>query len=187
MPLQDILDCLECNPVIAAVRDDKWEAALKSPAQVIFYLSANLMTVASRISEAHNLGKRVMIHFDLAEGIGKDKVGIHFLKQSGADGILSTRANLIRLAKEQGMVAIQRFFLLDSMAISNIEKHLSPDTSDLIEVLPALMPKVIRRVCAVTTKPVITGGLITDKEDVTNALSAGAVAVSTTNPNVWSM
>ena len=49
------------------------------------------------------------------------------------------------------------------------------------------MPKIIRRVCGVTNKPVITGGLITDKEDVTNALSAGAVAVSTTNPDVWAM
>ena len=35
--------------------------------------------------------------------------------------------------------------------------------------------------------PLIAGGLITDKEDVTGALGAGAVAVSTTNPAVWAM
>ena len=50
-----------------------------------------------------------------------------------------------------------------------------------------LMPKIIRRVAQLTGKPVIAGGLISDKEDVTAALSAGAVAVSTTNPAVWRM
>ena len=35
--------------------------------------------------------------------------------------------------------------------------------------------------------PVIAGGLIADKEDVIQALDAGAVAISTTNESVWNM
>ena len=58
---------------------------------------------------------------------------------------------------------------------------------NLIEVLPGLMPKIIRQVAQITGKPVIAGGLISDKKDVTRALSAGAVAVSSTNPAVWRM
>ena len=50
-----------------------------------------------------------------------------------------------------------------------------------------IQSKIIRRVAQLTGKPVIAGGLISDKEDVTAALSAGAVAVSTTNPAVWRM
>ena len=41
-----------------------------------------------------------------------------------------------------------------------------------------------------TTKakvPVLTGGLIADKEDVLAALEAGATAISTTNQAVWDM
>ena len=49
------------------------------------------------------------------------------------------------------------------------------------------MPKIISRLTAVANKPIIAGGLILDKEDVTGALGAGAIAVSTTNPIVWSM
>lgn len=56
-----------------------------------------------------------------------------------------------------------------------------------MEVLPGLMPKIIRQLCRTTGKPVIAGGLISDKEDVTGALGAGAVAVSSTNPAVWAM
>ncbi len=33
----------------------------------------------------------------------------------------------------------------------------------------------------------IAGGLVTDREDVIQALSAGAVAVSTTNREVWTL
>lgn len=47
------------------------------------------------------------------------------------------------------------------------------------------MPKVIRRLAAIVRKPVIAGGLISDKEDVLNALGAGAMAVSSSNPEVW--
>lgn len=107
-------------------------------------------------------------------------------RNTAADGVLSTKASLTRRAKELGLVAIQRFFLLDSMAIENISRHLGQETSDLIEVLPGIMPKIIRR-CGRCRQAVIAGGLITDKEDVTGALGAGAVAVSTTNPAVWAM
>jgi len=106
--------------------------------------------------------------------------------------------------RRRGMVPLERTGLLDLLAagpviasakddaglaaaISSIEKHLSPECSDLMEVLHSLMPKIIRRVCSVCEKPGITGGLITDKEDLTHALSAGAGAVSTTNPDMWSM
>lgn len=181
---QDILDCLECNPVIAAVRDDKWEAALESPAQVIFYLSANLMTVAEKIAQAHNLGKRVMIHIDLAEGIGKDKVGIHYLKQCGADGVLSTRANLIRLVKEQDMIAIQRFFLLDSKGLESIDEMLKTSTPHFMELMPGVIDKAITRFCN-SSIPVIAGGLIETKQEVTHALGCGATAVSTGNIQLW--
>ncbi|MBD5149301.1 MAG: glycerol-3-phosphate responsive antiterminator [Oscillibacter sp.] len=46
------------------------------------------------------------------------------------------------------------------------------------------MPKMPRRLTQSTGKPIIAGGLISDKEDVTGALGA---AVSTTNPAVWTM
>lgn len=184
MQVQDILDCLECNPVIAAVRDDKWDAALQSPVKVIFYLSANLLTVKDRIASAHQHHKYVMIHIDLAEGVGKDKVGIQFLKQCGADGILSTRANLIRFAKEQNMLAIQRFFLLDSKGMESIEEMLKTSSPHLMELMPGIIDKAISQFCKGHI-PVIAGGLIETKLEVTNALGHGAAAVSTGMNELW--
>lgn len=177
------------GPVIASVKDDAGlNAAVASEVSVVFLLYGDVLTVKDLVQRAHDAGKAVFVHIDLIEGLASREVSVDFIaKNTAADGVLSTKVALTRRAKELGLVSIQRFFLLDSMAISNIEKHLSPDCSDLIEILPGLMPKIISRVCRISGKPVITGGLITDKEDVTNALSAGAVAVSTTNPDVWNM
>lgn len=189
MEKEKLLDLLADGPVIASVKDDAGlTQAIHSEVAVVFLLYGDVLTVRELVQRAHDAGKAVFVHIDLIEGLAAREVSVDFIaRQTAADGVLSTKVALTRRAKELGLVAIQRFFLLDSMAISSIEKYLSPECSDLIEILPGLMPKVIRRVCGVTPKPVITGGLITDKEDVTNALSAGAVAVSTTNPGVWSM
>ena len=80
-----------------------------------------------------------------------------------------------------------RYFLIDSMALENIRNQQHGIRPDFIEVLPGIMPKVIREICKISRTPIIAGGLITDKEDVVGALSAGAIAVSTTNRGVWRM
>ena len=185
----ELLELLERGPVIAAVKDDEGlERALKSDVSVIFLLYGDLLTIDGLVGRAHEAGKAVFVHLDLVEGLASREVSVDYVaKHTAADGVLSTKANLTRRARELGLVAIQRFFLLDSMAIRNIEKQAGHDTCDLIEVLPGLMPKIIERVRKLAVRPIIAGGLINDKEDVTRALGAGAIAVSTTNPDVWEM
>ena len=103
------------------------------------------------------------------------------------DGIISTKPALIKRARELSLHTTLRIFILDSMAFENIERQMAAARPDLIEILPGLMPKVIRRVCKLVKIPVIAGGLISDKEDVMAALSAGAISVTTTNHKVWRM
>lgn len=105
----------------------------------------------------------------------------------GQDGIISTKPSMIRRAKELGLYTVMRFFVLDSLSFENIEKQLVSVKPDFIEVLPGVMPKIIRKVCKRVRTQVIAGGLISDKEDVMAALDAGAIAVSSTNQKVWLM
>ena len=187
---QTLLEHLARNPIIASVKNEEGlEAALKSDVPVIFLLFGDVLNIRDMVARAHAAGKVVFVHMDLMDGLAAREVSVDFIaRHTAADGVLSTKASLTRRAKELGLVAIQRFFLLDSMAIDNISRHLGQETSDLIEVLPGLMPKIISRVRLVAAgKPVIAGGLIREKEDVTAALTAGAVAVSATSPAVWEM
>lgn len=184
MKMSDMITCLECNPVIAAVTDEKWQSAVESPAQVIFYLSANLLTVKQRVMQAHEAEKIVMVHMDLAEGIGKDRSGIRFLAQCGVDGVISTKAQLIRLAKEQNLITVQRFFALDSKGMESIEEMLRNTNPHLMEIMPGVIGKAIARFRK-SGIPVIAGGLIETKQEVTEALGAGATAVSTGQQKLW--
>lgn len=182
--MSDILACLECNPVIAAVGDDKWNRALNSPAQVIFYMSANLLTIAEKVRQAHNADKYILVHLDLADGIGKDRTGIHFLAQCGVDGILSTKGQLIRHAREQGLFTVQRFFAVDSAGTESLGDMFRSTNPNLMEIMPGVVTKVIKT-CADSGIPVIAGGLLQTKTEVTEALSAGATAISTGSPDLW--
>ncbi len=184
MRLEQILNCLECNPVIAAVQPDGFQEALNSPVQIIFHLGADLLSIESIIQQAHNAGKYVFIHLDLAEGIGKDRTGVRYLCQCGADGIISTKAQLIRFAKEQGLVTVQRFFALDSKGMESIDDMVRNTNPHLMEIMPGVIGKALKKFSKGHI-PVIAGGLIQTKTEVTDALSCGATAVSTGKSSLW--
>ena len=58
---------------------------------------------------------------------------------------------------------------------------------DAVEILPGVIPKIIKEIVEETNIPIIAGGLIRDKEDVINGLNAGAIAISTSREEVWYM
>ena len=184
MTAKDIILSLECNPVIAAVQDDKWEEALKSPVQIIFHLSANILRIEQTVQQTHDAGKYIFIHLDLAEGIGRDRSGINFLARHGVDGIISTKGQLIRYAKEQGLVTVQRFFALDSKGMESIEEMLKNTNPHLMEIMPGVIGKAITKFSSGPI-PVIAGGLIQTKQEVTDALGCGATAISTGKDALW--
>ena len=186
MHAKELQDCLDYCPIIAAIRDDRWEAALSSPAEVLFYLECNLLTVEQKIREAHQAGKAVFIHIDLSEGIGKDRTGLAYLAKCGADGIISTKAQLIRTAKDLGLLTVQRFFALDSQGMGSVLEMLKNTNPHFMEIMPGVIPKVIERL-AKEKIPVIAGGLIETKAEITAALRSGATAISTGSPELWEM
>lgn len=181
---KELTDRLEISPVIAAIRDSKWQSALASPSEVLFYLEPHLSSIAQRVSQAHAAGKLIFVHLDMAEGIGKDKEGVEYLSQVGVDGIISTRSQIIRFAKDLNLITVQRFFLLDSQGLDSIQEMLRSSHPHYIELMPGVIPKVIRHF-ADGSIPVIAGGLIEEKAEITGALAAGALAVSTGREALW--
>lgn len=183
-------DIVEGSPMIAAVKDR--EGLKKScdaeEIQVVFVLFGDICTIGGIVKEIKSAGKTAMVHIDLLTGLSTREITVDFIRENTqADGIITTKLPLVHRAKELSMYTVLRFFVIDSMALKSIEslekqKGLKPD---FIEVLPGVMPKVLRKICTLSRIPVIAGGLIADKEDVLGALDAGAVAVSTTNQEVW--
>ncbi len=186
MPL---LHLLKQNPVIAAVKDtESLELALRSDCLFISVLYGNICTITGIIQQIKKANKYAFIHVDLLEGTSNKEIVINFLKLvTNADGIISTKASMVKAARVQGFFAIHRLFLVDSISYHNIDKQVAQSNPDCIEILPGCMPKVLGWVAEKINLPIIAGGLVCDEEDANTALNAGALALSTTNRGVWEL
>ena len=187
---QRFYDAVEGNPVIAAVKDTEGleQCCKLEDIQVIFILFGDICSIAEIVQKVKDAGKIAMVHLDLIVGLSSKEIVADFIKNNTkADGIITTKPALVKRAKELDLFTVLRYFLIDSMALRNIRQQPHTVKPDFIEVLPGVMPKLIQEVCKTTRIPVIAGGLISDKESVLAALSAGAIAVSTTNRDVWLM
>lgn len=184
-----MIQLLDEAPVIAAVKDGEGLAkCLASSARVVFVLYGTVVDIPGTVEQIKAAGKAAVVHLDLVDGLSAREVAVDFLaSNTRADGVISTKTGLVRRARELGLVGIRRFFLLDSMALETMRAQLAQNPADLMEVLPGTMPKVLARVAGLAPLPFIAGGLIADKEDMVSALSAGALAVSTTNPSLWEL
>ena len=187
--LSNCRDAMDNSPIIAAIKDmTGLEKCLTCDSQVIFILFGDICNISDIVDKAKSAGKTAMVHIDLINGLSGKEIAVDFIQKfTRADGIITTKPALIKRARELELSTILRFFVIDSMAYENIQKHVKGARPDVIEVLPALMPKVVKRVCRISQIPVIAGGLVSDKEDVMSLLQAGVVSVSSTNKEIWFM
>lgn len=190
---REFIEVIEAAPVIAAVKDDEGlEICLTSEVEAVFILFGDICTIADIVARVKDAGKIAMVHMDLVTGLSPQDVSIDFIrKYTRADGIITTKANLITHAREIGLVTVLRYFVIDSLALFSIERRSRENRDsqpDMIEILPGIIvPKMVRKICSMSKVPVLCGGLIQEKEDVMNALANGAAAISTTCPEVWFM
>ncbi len=177
---------LDENPIIAAVRtEEELLEAVQSPVEIIFLLRSSILTLKQKIDTVHEAKKLIFVHADLAEGIGNDREGVGYLKSLGVDGIISTRTAMIRYAKEWELGTVQRFFIVDSHSIDTAVDTIRTSRPDMIEIMPGVLAKIIRKFRENIQMPVIAGGLVETKMEVMEALDAGASAVSTGSKTLW--
>lgn len=186
---QEFYDAVASNPIIAAVKDEEGLAkCLKSTElSVVFILYGEVSTIGGIVEKIKEAGKMAVVHMDLVAGLSGKIEAVDFISTyTKADGIISTRIEQVRHAKELGLSTIYRIFLIDSKVLDKLGNRIG-ESADIVEILPGLMPKMITKLSKELRMPIIAGGLISDKEDVMAALKAGAIAISSTNEKVWEM
>ncbi|ADL06606.1 glycerol-3-phosphate responsive antiterminator [Lacrimispora saccharolytica] len=183
------IELLESSPVIAAIKDDNGlKRSFESECQVVFILYGNICNISSIVKQIKDHGKNAIVHADLAQGLSSREIAVDFIKQNTyADGIISTKPLLVKRAVELGLVGVQRTFIIDSLAMSTTKKQIDTYHPDLVEIMPGVMPRVLKEIRAYTDIPIIAGGLISDKKDIMAAFGAGADAISTTKEELWFM
>ncbi|KGG80948.1 antiterminator [Caloranaerobacter azorensis H53214] len=177
------------NPIIAAVNNiEKLDRAVSSPTEIIFLLVGDIFNLKKIVDEVKSKEMSIYVHLDLMEGFSKDIVALKYINENiKPDGIITTKSNLIKFAKNLGIFTIQRLFILDSLSLETGISSVLSTKPDAVEILPGIMPKITQEIHKKTHLPIITGGLIKEKEDVINSLNAGAIGVSTSKEEIWYM
>lgn len=183
----NFLNKIQLNPVIAAVNNvEKLDEAIDSPCEIIFLLTGDIFNLEDIVHKTKKSEKNIYVHLDLLDGFSKNLMALKYISNKiKPDGIITTKSNFIRPAKEMGLFTIQRLFVIDSLSLDSGIESITITKPDAVEILPGIMPKVIKKLYNETNIPIITGGLIMDKDDVIQNLKCGAVAISTSKKEIW--
>lgn len=185
--MSSIKSILERNPIIPAIKhEENLDIAINSDSEIVFVIMSNILNIKKITQKLKEVNKIVYVHVDMVDGLSSSSNGVSYLvSEINPDGIITTKHNIVSFALKNKIKVIQRFFILDSFSLENTITHIRNNRPDAVEILPGLMPKIIKKLDSILSIPVITGGLISEKEDVINAISAGAIGVSTTQASLW--
>lgn len=181
------LESTENCPVIPEIKNDEWLEALKtSESDIVYVLYGDICTITDIVAKVKAMGKMAIVHVDLIVGLSAKEISIDFIKKyTKADGIISMKPTMIKRANDLGMFTIQRFYMIDGFMYANVAKNVKNSNPDVVEFMPAGLSKVMKYLAEQIEKPIVASGLTQDKADVIGALKAGAVAVATTNRELW--
>lgn len=178
---------LEEQRIIPAARSIKqFDRVMQSPYEYIVLLESHISQLRTLKQIAVRNCKKLIIHSDLIHGLKTDNFAADYLcNDIKPAGIISTRSNMILKAKAKDIIAIQRVFLIDTIALDKSYSLIEQTSPDYIELLPGIIPDMIHEVHERTNIPVITGGLVRSEEHLQRALNAGAIAVTTSRKELW--
>ncbi len=181
-----IVDLVEHQTIGAVQAESDLEIALNGKVNLVFVMMGSILNVKSIIDRIKAAGKHPFLHMEFVEGIAPDRSGVAYIAQHiQPTGIISTRSNIIRIAKEMKLMTIQRVFLIDHNAVAKGIKMIEQTQPDAVEIMPGVMPRIISEVANLTPLPIIAGGLIDNQREIDSALEAGALAVSVGNSMFW--
>lgn len=173
-------------PAFTNMKD--FEKFLVSSYEIGVFLDLHISQMKNVKRMTESSGKKIIYHVDLIQGIKNDEYATEYICQEYKPyGLISTKASVILKAKQKGVVAIQRMFLIDSHAVEKTYKLVERTKPDYIEVLPGAMPWMIKEVKERLNTPILAGGLIRTPDEVNNALQAGATAITTSKQELWSL
>ncbi|WP_020007772.1 glycerol-3-phosphate responsive antiterminator [Salinicoccus albus] len=171
-------------PAIRSMKD--FEKLIGSSYRECVVLDIHIGHLESHISMMKKHGFEVYLHLDLIRGLSADVASLEFIHQKfKPTGIITTRGRLIKKANHLGLKTVLRIFVIDSSAIEKSISLIRQSEPDRIEILPGVVPKVIRLFTQEVNADVIAGGLIETHGEVDAAISAGAKFITTSNRQLW--
>ncbi len=184
----NIREMLQTHPIIAAAEHDHVALAVRSKACAVLLMHGKITSLLETEFQELRKQKPVFVHTDLVKGLSNDKEAAAFLAgHVQPAGIVSTKSATIRAAKKEGLLTIQRVFLIDTGSFQTAIRSIKENEPDAIEIMPGIAPSIIPAFQEQTGLPIIAAGLISTPEQVEEAMKAGADAVSLSRSELWNL
>lgn len=159
---------------------------LKSSMEYCILVEFQLAEIHYIIEELKAHNKKVIIHIELIKGISPDEYGaIHLIQNLHVDGIISTKPQVIALAKKRNVIAIQRIFLKDSISLQRSLQVIEKADPDFLEILPAMSGEIITQIQEKVRCKIFCGGLISTQKQIEDCIQSGAIGITVSNPDLW--
>jgi glycerol uptake operon antiterminator len=171
----------EVMPVLKTIKDV--EQACYFNVEYVVLMDVHIAQLEHCVDLLKRNGKKVLMHLDLIKGLKSDDYAVEYLIQKlDVDGIISVKTSIVEKVKKLNRISVQRLFLIDTQSYNKGIDLIRMSKPDYIELLPGCMGKLIQRVKEELDIQVLAGGLIETVEEVRDAISHGATAITTSNP-----
>ncbi len=185
---QHLSEALTRNPVIASVFGPQAVGHfLGSGCKVCILANVGLHELHGLLAALSGAGKFTFVNVDACSGLGQDRGAVEYLKSIGVQGVVSTKTALIQRANSTGMATIHKVFVTDRSNLPRSASAVDQSKPDLVQIMPSpvishLEPGELR-----SLSPFIASGFIKSAPDVASLLSAGAIGVSSSSPELWDL
>jgi glycerol uptake operon antiterminator len=145
----------------------------------------NLLDLRPLLEHACERGLAVYVDMDHIDGIAPDLAGFRYLAtQLHITGVLSSHGKVLAQAKSFALQTVQRIFAVDSTGLEVALESVDDQLVDLLAISPALViPYAVAHMSL--HLPFIGSGFVSTPQQIQRVLSAGAIGVTVTRPELW--
>lgn len=183
----DLTSILKKHRIIAALcKEQDLDDLCLSNVRAAFILCGDFKSLPDIVARIKKANIIPFVHIDFIDGLSAKEAAVDFVKYyTCADGIVTTKSNQVKRAHLLGLLAVQRYFVFDTIAMYNVKKQMSLTNADAVEILPGVIPEVNKYLSSDGEDPLIVGGFINTQEDIENAFKSGALSITTSIPGLW--
>ncbi len=179
---------LRDNPVIGTLfGEDDLDHFEAQPTRFSFVANlplARVGTIFDRLSKVKTLP---LLNIDSVPGLTANSDGLEYLQGIRVPGIITTHTNAVSRAVDLGFLAVQKVFVTDRSNLRRAAATAKSSRAHFIQlmpwpVLPYLSPEFFH-----VLGPFIASGFVNSEDDITSALRLGAMAVTTSQTELWNL
>ncbi|RFU37170.1 glycerol-3-phosphate responsive antiterminator [Actinomadura logoneensis] len=157
----------------------------ESPAHVCILASVAVGRLGGVLAALRGAGKTVFVNVDSCPGLAQDRGALEFLRDSGAQGAVSTRLSLVEKGHSLDLLTMMKVFVTDRSNLRRSLDAVSRGRPDLVEVMPAPIAARLDPEAKRLLSPYVAAGFVETERDAAAALALGASAVATSDPRLW--